>query len=169
MINYKTKNAIIVLIAFASVFAFAGKSYSQNNLRRIITFTTQNSIKLEASFNTIPSNDTKFNIKIADAKSGEVVFNEAAPPADIQTAGDKIIFYVNDLKVNEWTPVHPNLYRLTFTENLNGKTEQKNQRIGFRFFEIGRNGTCPKRGERYGTGNLHGDFNDRRRIFRSAH
>jgi beta-galactosidase len=134
MINYKQKKIVILISLCILISAFVNKSYGQNNIKRILTFTTQNSLKLEASFNTIPSG-AKFNIKIVDDKSQEIVFNKEVSVAEIKSIENKLLFYVNNLKVKEWTPVNPNLYQLIFTENLDGKTEQQNQRIGFRLFE----------------------------------
>ena len=132
---YKEKNNIILLIAFISLCAFGNRSYGQNTIKRIITFTTQSSIKLEVTCATIPSTKTKFNITITDDKTGAIVFDKPVVASNINTAENKMIFYVSNLKVNEWTPVQPNLYQITFTANFSGKVEQQNQRIGFRFFE----------------------------------
>ena len=116
------------------------KSYAQNNIKRIIPFTTQNSIKLEVTWNAIPSFASKFTIKIIDKQSSEVVFDNPVKSSEINTAENKMLFYVSNLKVNEWTPVHPNLYKIIFTAtDASGTIQRQNQRIGFRFFEA-RNG-----------------------------
>lgn len=138
MIKHKKRNRIYLLFLLLAIIfpsAYGRKARDADNIKRIITFTTQNSVKLEVTFNATPSANTKYNLKIIDGNSGKVIFDKAVTASLNSSAGNKMIFSVNDLNVNEWTPVHPNLYQLSFTEILNGKIEEQTQRIGFRFFE----------------------------------
>lgn len=139
MNKYKQRSRIYLLILLLTIIfpsTYGRQADDADNIKRIIPFTTQNSIKLEVAFNAIPSADTKFNIKIIEDGSGKVVFDKAVAASSNSNADNKMIFSLNDLNVNEWTPVHPNLYQIIFsTSNSAGKTEIEKQRIGFRFFE----------------------------------
>ncbi len=121
----------VIVLTFNFTIAF---SQIANNLKRIISFTTQDSLKLEATFSSLPSADTKFTIKIED-NTGKIIFDEKVTASYVSKEENKLDFSIADLKANEWTPAHPNLYRLTFTGTNNGNKIQQTQRIGFRLFE----------------------------------
>jgi hypothetical protein len=131
--NYLLALALVLLI---SPLVFAGNGTDAGHIKRMIAFTTQTSVKLEITFEELPSSDLKYAAKITDDASGKIVFDGAVTASSVSKEENKIIFSINNLKVNEWTPVHPNLYQITFTaSDGKGDVQQKNQRIGFRFFE----------------------------------
>lgn len=108
---------------------------SPHSIKEIIAFTTQNSVKLEVTFEKIPA-IAKFDVEILDNKSGQIVLNKNVSATSIEKAENKMIFSLKNLKVYEWTPLHPILYRIIFTASDSaGNTQKIQTRIGFRFFE----------------------------------
>lgn len=117
-----------------STFLFGRNTVDSIQLKRIIAFTTQNSVKLETTFEKFPSSDTKYHIKISDA-SGEIIFDQVVTAASVSKEENKMIFFITNLNAREWTPVHPNLYELTFTAANNENNIQATKRIGFRLMK----------------------------------
>lgn len=111
--------------------------YSQDtmNINRIISFTTQNSIKLETRFATLPSETAKYQVKIIDLSTNENVFDKTVMVSSISKEENKLIFTIDNLNVKEWLPLHPNLYQLIFIASDKNNIVQQTQRIGFRYFE----------------------------------
>lgn len=114
-----------------------GRNDAQKNasgITTMISITTQNSLQLEVTFNEFPPDNATFVLKITDDKTGKISFNKPVLPAVVLKNENKMVFLVKDLVVNTWTPAKPNMYQLTFSTS--GKNViQKQQRIGFRFFE----------------------------------
>ena len=128
------------LFAFLVALLFSANIFGMNttdsiHVKRIITFTTQNSLKLETSFDELPAVGTKFSLKITDVSSGDIIFNSEVTASSTSKEEKKLNFSIANLKVNEWSPVHPNLYQLTFTASNQQYNNQEIQRIGFRSFE----------------------------------
>lgn len=124
---------VIVSLLF-STFLFGRSTVDSIKLKRIIAFTTQNSVKIETSFEKLPSSDTRYHVKISDA-SGETIFDHEVTASSVLKEENKIIFLITNLNAREWTPVHPNLYHLLFTAANTKNNIQRIQRIGFRLFE----------------------------------
>jgi hypothetical protein len=123
------------LMSLLSLSAFGLQHQDTVSIKRIISFTTQTSVKLEVTYSGFPASDTKYAIKIMDSQSGADVFDQPVTPASVLRKEGKIIFSVSSLNVKSWTPAHPSLYNLIFTETSAGEgTLQQEQRIGFRSF-----------------------------------
>lgn len=126
------------IVALTLLFATAF-SQDVSNLKRIISFTTQNSLKLEATFTSLPAADTKFTIKIEDNATGKIVFDDEVSASSISKEEYKINFEVKNLNVDLWSPVDPNLYQITFKASDKTGSMQQTGRTGFRSF-VSKNG-----------------------------
>ncbi|HEY6083370.1 MAG TPA: glycoside hydrolase family 2 TIM barrel-domain containing protein, partial [Chitinophagaceae bacterium] len=135
------KNFIPCLLAVFLTLSFPPSAFCSDPqgiapIKRIISFTTQNSVKLEVTFEGSPSSNTNFGIKIIDDNSGKTVFDRSVTYSSFSKEENKMIFLVSGLMVDSWTPTNPKLYNLIFTETGADKSSrQQKQRIGFRFFE----------------------------------
>lgn len=132
------KKLFAASLAFTFVLISTISLYAQqtDTIKRMISFTTQNTVKLEVTFEKMPPANEKFNIKIADYSSGKVIFSQQLNASTVLKAENKMIFRINKLNVDSWFPTDPKLYNLTFTATNSGdKIQQLTQRIGFRFFE----------------------------------
>ena len=125
---------LLNIVAFTFIFPNAF-SQEVNNLKRIISFTTQNSLKLEATFASMPQANIKFTIEIKDDATGKIVFDDNVNASSVSKEENKIIFTVKNLNVNEWEPVHPNVYQVTFTASDKAGRSSTTQQTGFRSFE----------------------------------
>ncbi|HEV7779832.1 MAG TPA: glycoside hydrolase family 2 TIM barrel-domain containing protein [Chitinophagaceae bacterium] len=129
---------VVALLLVQQVFA--QPAAPTGSIKKLISFTTQNSVKLEVTFNELPVDATRFSIRIAGDRSGKSIFEQEIKTSTIIREEKKMIFSVTGLSVDKWFPNTPNLYQLTFTQTTaDNKTEEQKQRIGFRFFES-RNG-----------------------------
>jgi hypothetical protein len=124
----------IAIILFFSLNAYAQKQAVSLPFKNLISFTTQNTVKLEVTFNEQTSSNTKFAIKIMDERSGKIVFDQTVT-AVLSKEENKKIFSITNLPVDIWTPTSPRLYQLVFIATTDNKTLEQKQRIGFRFFE----------------------------------
>lgn len=127
---------LIANLFFLSSLAHADKRPVEASINRIIPFTTQNSVKLEVTFNESPSRDASFSVTITGIESKKIIFDKQVSASTVLQEGNKMLFMISNLDAESWTPTKPKLYRLLFTVTQPGKpTEQKEQRVGFRFFE----------------------------------
>jgi beta-galactosidase len=134
---------LLAMVLFLSRPASARNLPDTGGIRRMIAFTTLHSVKIEATFETLPSAAATFSVKITDDRSGRVIVDQpvtASPNPQAASpdpsAANKLIFRTGDLPVDPWTPTNPRLYRLVLTVTEPGKSPlQREQRIGFRFFE----------------------------------
>ncbi len=123
-----------------AIFLLLALQAQAGEIKRLTSFTTQNSVKLEVTFNELPVDATRYFIRIAADRSGKIVFEQDVKANSIIKDEKKMIFLVTGLAVDKWFPATPHLYQLTFIKtNTDNKTEEQKQRIGFRFFES-RNG-----------------------------
>lgn len=115
---------------------------------RIVTFTTQSSIKLELTFRDMPPADAKFSVTLTGTQSKEVLFNNLVSPSQNRKEENKMIFVIKNLVPDLWSPLTPNLYQLSFSvSQAGGNSPVKiESRIGFRFFES-RNGNLHLNGK----------------------
>jgi len=104
-------------------------------LQRILTFTTQHSLKLEATFTQLPSAAAVYTIGITRDGSGQSLFNKTVTATADKTEAGKLWFTINDLNPELWTPVNPALYNVTLSISDGGTKTEKTQRTGFRSFE----------------------------------
>ena len=123
-----------IAVIFSSLCTNAQNPEKISPFKNLISFTTQNSAKLEVTFNETPSSSTKFAVKIMDDKSGKIVFEQPVT-AILSKEENKRNFSITNLSVDTWTPTNPQLYQLIFTATLDNKVMEQKQRIGFRFFE----------------------------------
>jgi beta-galactosidase len=124
----------IAAMLFFSQDLAAQKPATTTAFKSLISFTTQNTVKLEVVFNEQPAANSKYSVRIADDRSGKTVFDQAVT-ATTSTGNNKLIFFINSLTVDPWTPTDPRLYQLAFTATADNKSLEQKQRIGFRFFE----------------------------------
>ncbi|MDQ6610154.1 MAG: glycosyl hydrolase family 2, partial [Bacteroidota bacterium] len=128
------KNLLVVV--FISLLCVV-RTIAQTNpsaITKMISFTTQTSLKLEVSFAELPENNSTYQIKITSQEG--TVLNDAPATPSILREEKKLVFHINNLHPELWTPTAPKLYQLLFavTSAANKSAEQM-QRIGFRFFE----------------------------------
>jgi beta-galactosidase len=141
--NYLFAAAALFFLTFNS---YAGKQPPGSLINRVISFTTQNSVKLEVTFNEFPSADAQFSVRIAECKSGKIIFDKLVSSPSVLKDEKKMVFQINNLAAALWTPVNPTLYQLSFGMVQGQSKEQKEVRVGFRFFES-RNGNLHLNGK----------------------
>jgi hypothetical protein len=105
-------------------------------IKRIISFTTETSLKLEVSFYKLPTRNESYSISIKGIPYNNTICDRAVKAEKVDGATDKLIFRIPHIDAETWTPATPNLYNLQFVMSRNGKAvEIMHQRIGFRNFE----------------------------------
>jgi beta-galactosidase len=133
------KRLLSHILIVTGIFSFPAKGIAGETplqVKRIISFTTMSSLKLEASFEELPAEGAKYHLLIKDERTGKAVFDNEASPSQVIKEENKLVFEATQLTVDRWTPSNPRLYRLVFTVTApNGLVDEKEQHIGFRFFE----------------------------------
>lgn len=140
------RKLFIGLTLSALTLSASAQRSNASSTPRMIAFTTLHSVKIEAAFDALPDPATSFNIQISDDRSGKMIFDQAVKPSSIQKEENKMIFRIDDLTVDPWTPTDPHLYHLLLTstgapttaarpESTGAPKLKLEQRIGFRTFE----------------------------------
>jgi hypothetical protein len=103
----------------------------------MIPFTTTTTMRIEVTFNNIPSNMPDYQLKIAPSDdAGKAIFDGMVKPSKVIRSENKVIFYVDHLHPRLWYPADPRLYEVTLRVNFHGGRPQVEKvRTGFRSFQ----------------------------------
>jgi len=125
------KISTLLLIAILTVTTL--RAQQNFKVTRAVSITSQSNVKLELTVNELPSAVSKFKVRIFD--DHETIFESSISWTSADAGKKKLIFYINDLKPQLWTPTHPQLYQLQLSSDEPNQPVLVQQRIGFRFFE----------------------------------
>ncbi|MES1249508.1 MAG: glycoside hydrolase family 2 TIM barrel-domain containing protein, partial [Chitinophaga rupis] len=129
------KRSLALLSVFTCLAGFSASANDTTGIIRMISFTSLHSLKLEVVFSEPPVSGAQFGLKITDGQGAPVADGIIQPDGPLKE-DNKLIFHINDLSVEPWTPTHPRLYQLQLTVTQPGRASLvRTQRIGFRTFE----------------------------------
>jgi len=105
------------------------------HIGRITVFTTLHSVRIDATFDTLPASGATFRILLMDDRTGQLIVDRPAPGT---VSANIMQFHLDNLDVDAWTPLNPHLYRIALSLTQPGLASQRlEKRIGFRLFESG--------------------------------
>jgi beta-galactosidase len=115
-------------------------------------------VQLSLNNNTSVDVDGTINIQITEYKSDKVVYSKDYPIQKLTSNNNTNTFSIKVDGIKPWSVNNPNLYVLkAMWKGKDGSVDNKNQRFGFRWFEV-----------RYVNGDKQFYLNDKRIVLRTA-
>lgn len=132
----KLKRIITLLICMHLNLSVFSQTENVSKVR-ITPFTGVDYVRLEVDAVFRESNKSVFKIAITSDKDGTLLWSGNVNPENGGNAHkEKIIFRINDLKPDLWSPANPSLYTISVEQLINKKkVNALTERLGFRSFE----------------------------------